>query len=82
MTMRLILLSALPFCSCATPPGSGPQNLSVAKHEAAAAHAARYNPEAGETETRCRINSQRSAVHQVLDDERTVIVLRLWTHYE
>ena len=29
-----------------------------------------------------RINIQHRVVYQVLDDERTVKVLRLWTHYE
>ncbi len=29
-----------------------------------------------------RINIQHRLVYQVLDDERTVKVLRLWTHYE
>lgn len=29
-----------------------------------------------------RINVQHRLVYQVLDDERTVKVLRMWTHYE
>lgn len=29
-----------------------------------------------------RINLQHRLVYQVLDDERTVKVLRMWTHYE
>ena len=29
-----------------------------------------------------RINIQRRLVHQVLDDIKTVKVIRLWTHYE
>ena len=29
-----------------------------------------------------RINIQHRLVYQVLDEERTVKVLRLWTHYE
>jgi Txe/YoeB family toxin of toxin-antitoxin system len=29
-----------------------------------------------------RINIQHRVVYQVLDNERTVKVLRLWTHYE
>jgi len=29
-----------------------------------------------------RINIQRRIVYQVLDDERVVKVIRLWTHYE
>lgn len=29
-----------------------------------------------------RINIQHRLVYQVLDDERTVKVLRMWTHYE
>jgi toxin YoeB len=29
-----------------------------------------------------RINIQHRVIYQVLDDERTVKVLRLWTHYE
>ena len=29
-----------------------------------------------------RINIQHRLVYQILDDERTVKVLRLWTHYE
>lgn len=29
-----------------------------------------------------RINIQHRVVYQVLDDERTVKVLRMWTHYE
>lgn len=29
-----------------------------------------------------RINIQRRVVYQVLEDERIVKVLRLWTHYE
>lgn len=29
-----------------------------------------------------RISIQHRVVYQVLDDERTVKVLRLWTHYE
>jgi toxin YoeB len=29
-----------------------------------------------------RINIQHRLVYQVLDDEKTVKVLRMWTHYE
>jgi Txe/YoeB family toxin of toxin-antitoxin system len=29
-----------------------------------------------------RINIQHRLVYQVLDDEKTVKILRLWTHYE
>jgi len=29
-----------------------------------------------------RINIQHRLVYQVLDDERTVKVIRMWTHYE
>lgn len=29
-----------------------------------------------------RINIQRRLAYQILDDERTVKVLRLWSHYE
>ena len=29
-----------------------------------------------------RINVQRRLVYQVLDNERTVKVIRMWTHYE
>jgi len=29
-----------------------------------------------------RINIQHRLVYQILDDERTVKVLRMWTHYE
>ena len=29
-----------------------------------------------------RINIQRRLVYQVLEDERTVKILRMWTHYE
>ena len=29
-----------------------------------------------------RINVQHRLVYQILDEERTVKVLRLWTHYE
>lgn len=30
----------------------------------------------------CRINIQQRIVYQVIDDEKTVKVIRLWTHYE
>lgn len=29
-----------------------------------------------------RINIQHRLIYQILDDERTVKVLRMWTHYE
>jgi toxin YoeB len=29
-----------------------------------------------------RINIQHRLVYQILDDERTVKILRMWTHYE
>ena len=29
-----------------------------------------------------RINIQRRLVYQILDDEQTVKVIRMWTHYE
>lgn len=29
-----------------------------------------------------RINIQHRLVYQILDDERTVKVIRMWTHYE
>jgi hypothetical protein len=58
-----VILVTLSFCwSCTTTPGSRPHEMSAAQHkataereeEAAAGHAAQYDPKAGVTETRCR----------------------------
>ena len=44
----------------------------------------RFEKLVGDLEGACsrRINVQHRLVYQVLDDVRTVKVLRLWTHYE
>lgn len=41
-----------------------------------------YTRQAGKDAISCRINIQHRLVYEVLEDIKTVKVIRMWTHYK